>query len=67
MICMDIFFGGATTTSNTIDFAFLVMVLYPNVQEKVQNCIDSTIDKNKNISYSDRVKYGKHQCNIQYV
>lgn len=57
MICLDIFFGGAATTSNIIDFAFLVMVLYPDIQKKVHTQIDEVIEKNRDISYSDRLKY----------
>lgn len=57
MICLDIFFGGAATTSNTIDFAFLIMILYPNVQRKIQIYIDEVIEKDKSISYSDRLRY----------
>lgn len=56
MICLDIFFGGASTTSNTIDFAFLVMILYPDVQKKVQSYIDETIETDKSICYSDRLR-----------
>lgn len=58
MICLDIFFGGAATTSNIIDFAFLVMVLYPDIQKKIHTQIDEVIEKNRDISYSDRLKYG---------
>lgn len=57
MVCMDIFFGGAATTSNMIDFAFLSMILHPEVQRKVQKEIDAVIDENREISYSDRSKY----------
>lgn len=57
MVCLDIFFGGAATTSNTLDFAFLVMLLYPNIQKKVQTYIDETIEIDKeNIAYSDRLR-----------
>lgn len=56
MVCLDIFFGGAATTSNIIDFAFLVMILYPQIQAKVQSQIDEEIEKDANVGYSDRLR-----------
>lgn len=56
MVCLDIFFGGAATTSNTVDFAFLAMVLNPDVQRKVQKHIDDVIKEDRDICYSDRAK-----------
>jgi len=40
MVCFDLFVAGAETTSNTLEFAMLYMVLNPRVQEKVQAEID---------------------------
>lgn len=54
MVCLDIFIAGSTTTSNTINFAFLAMILHPEVQEKVYQCIIHSFGMNKNISYCDR-------------
>lgn len=56
MICVDLFIGGAQTTSRTLGFAFLMMILYPDVQKKVQEQIDKNFDKNSTVEYSDRYK-----------
>lgn len=57
MVCLDLFIAGSETTSNTIDFAILMMLLHPEIQKKAQKSIDSSIDKNKDLSYVDRLKY----------
>lgn len=56
MVCLDVFFGGADTTSSTLNYAFLLMLLYPEVQEKVQRNIDEHLGSIDEISYSDRKK-----------
>ncbi|CAG9864107.1 unnamed protein product [Phyllotreta striolata] len=55
MICLDIFIAGSQTTSHTLDFAFLMMILYPEVQEKVRKCLEATFGDSE-INYSDRKK-----------
>lgn len=57
MVCFDIFMGSVKTTSITLDFAFLMMILHPNIQKEVQQCIDTEFDGNWNISYADRSRY----------
>ena len=37
--------AGADTTSTTLYWAFLYMILYPNVQAKIQTEIDEIIGK----------------------
>ncbi|KAL1517668.1 hypothetical protein ABEB36_001403 [Hypothenemus hampei] len=54
MVCLDIFFAGSGTTSNAIDFAFLAMILYPEVQEKVFQCLSKEFKRDEDISYADR-------------
>lgn len=54
MICLDIFVAGSQTTSNTLDFAFLQMILHPDIQIKVQTCLDAAFRTAKNIDYADR-------------
>jgi len=34
-ICVDLFFAGSETTSSTLKWALLFMILYPEVQQKV--------------------------------
>ncbi|CAG9835981.1 unnamed protein product [Diabrotica balteata] len=54
MICLDIFIAGSQTTSNTIDFAILMMILYPDVQDKVRCCLNEAFEKSEEITFSER-------------
>lgn len=56
MICLDIFIAGSQTTSNTLDFALMAMILYPDVQKKVHAHIDHYILKDDELEYTDRNK-----------
>nr|CAI5855416.1 unnamed protein product [Callosobruchus analis] len=49
-----IFTAGAQTTGSTLDFMFLVMILYPDIQKKVHSCIDAAFKKDDSITYQDR-------------
>lgn len=55
MICLDIFIAGSQTTSNTLDFAFMMMLLHPDVQQKAHAQLDDVLScKNKDLEYADR-------------
>ncbi|KAF5297438.1 hypothetical protein FQR65_LT01369 [Abscondita terminalis] len=56
LVCLDLFVGGFTTTSSTLDFIFLFMMLHQDVQKKVQDILDTTFSKNQSIDYQDRHK-----------
>lgn len=56
MVCMDLFIAGSQTTSNTLDYAFLMMLLYPDVQAKVQQSLDEAMTRNMPLNYADRYK-----------
>jgi len=56
VVCMDLFMAGSETTSNTLEFAILYMILHPEVQEKVQTEIDSVIGQNRFPSMLDKPK-----------
>jgi len=53
---MDLFMAGAETTSNTIEFALLYMILNPDVQKKVQAEIDAVIGTSRFPSIADKSK-----------
>lgn len=57
MICLDLFIAGATTTSTTLDFIFLAMLLHPDVQQKAADVLLANTDVNEPLCYSDRLKY----------
>lgn len=54
MICLDIFVAGAETTSNTLSFAILMMILHPQIQDKVHTCLDSVFSNKKVPRYFER-------------
>ncbi|XP_055385564.1 probable cytochrome P450 305a1 [Condylostylus longicornis] len=52
MTILDIFIAGAQTTSNTLDLALMMMVVRPDIQEKIQCEIDSKLSS-KDFSVAD--------------
>ncbi|GLV42629.1 Cytochrome P450 305a1 [Carabus blaptoides fortunei] len=56
MMCFDLFIAGANTTSQTINYIFLNMLLRPEIQQKAAEAIKMALDPNKPLSYADRVK-----------
>ncbi|PSN47974.1 hypothetical protein C0J52_09985 [Blattella germanica] len=57
MICMDFFIAGAQTTSTTLDFVFLMMLLYPEVQRKAYEQLVSVVGCDRLPTNNDRSKY----------
>lgn len=56
-ICLDLFIAGADTSSNTLSFAILYMVLNPKVQTKVQEEIDSVLGRERSPTSSDMQRF----------
>jgi len=56
IVSMDLFMAGSETTSNTIEFAILYMILHPEIQKKVQAEIDYVIGLNRYPSMLDKPK-----------
>ncbi|RZB41731.1 cytochrome P450 305a1, partial [Asbolus verrucosus] len=56
MICLDLFVAGSQTTSGTLDFAFLMMIMHPEIQSKVQAQIDKHLGNHSILEYSDKYK-----------
>ncbi|NWH78870.1 CP2J6 protein, partial [Piaya cayana] len=52
----DLFLAGTETTATTLCWALLYMVVYPDVQEKVQKELDAAVGCSHLISYEDRKK-----------
>lgn len=48
--------AGSETTSNTLSFAVLYMLKYPEVQKKVQAEMDEMIGRNRWPTMQDRTK-----------
>ncbi|KAK7571915.1 hypothetical protein V9T40_014387 [Parthenolecanium corni] len=53
-ICMDMFMAGSETTSKSLGFGFLYMLLYPEVQRKAQEEIDRVIGRERTPTLNDR-------------
>jgi len=56
---MDLFLAGYETTSNTLEFAILYMVLHPDIMARVQTEIDAVIGSNRFPVYGDKQMYEK--------
>ncbi|NXF78127.1 CP2J6 protein, partial [Sclerurus mexicanus] len=52
----DLFIAGTETTATTLCWALLFMVIYPNVQEKVQKELDAVLGCSHVFCYEDRKK-----------
>ncbi|KAJ8971908.1 hypothetical protein NQ314_000478 [Rhamnusium bicolor] len=55
-ICLDMFMAGSETTSHSLGFCFLYLILNPDVQRKAQVEIDAVIGKTGIPSLDDRPK-----------
>ncbi len=53
-VLVDIFIAGSETTSTTLTWAVLYMVLRPEIQKKVQDELDTVVGKERNVKISDR-------------
>ncbi|XP_072396455.1 methyl farnesoate epoxidase-like isoform X3 [Diabrotica undecimpunctata] len=60
--CMDMFMAGSETTSNTLSFAVLYLILYPEVQKKAQAEIDYVIGKCRTPCLADRPRMPYLEC-----
>ena len=53
---LDLFAAGAETTSNTLEFGILYMILNPKVQERVQEEIERVVGRDRLPNTSDKPK-----------
>ena len=53
-ICVDLFMAGSETTTKALNFCFLYLVLYPEVQRKAQEEIDRVIGRDRFPTLADR-------------
>ncbi|XP_014242399.1 probable cytochrome P450 305a1 [Cimex lectularius] len=56
MVCLDFFIAGSQTTSSTLDFALLQMIVFPHIQQKVHDEIDLVLEKRNPVLFSDKSK-----------
>ena len=69
-IIFDILVAGSETTSHTLGFALLYMIFHPDVQRKVQEEIDQTL-QGRPPSFTDKGKWVERQsfsiCKFCYL
>lgn len=56
-ICMDMFMAGSETTTKSLGFCFLYLLLYPDVQRRAQAEIDTVVGRDRLPSLNDRPKW----------
>ncbi|XP_069500529.1 cytochrome P450 2G1-like [Ambystoma mexicanum] len=56
MTVMDIIFGGTETITSTMKYGLLILMKYPDVQEKVQEEIDNVVGERSTPAFEDRLK-----------
>ena len=56
-ICMDMFMAGSETTTKSLGFCFLNLLLYPDVQRRAQVEIDTVVGRDRLPTLNDRPKW----------
>ncbi|XP_044126551.1 cytochrome P450 2J6-like [Bufo gargarizans] len=64
---VDLFVAGTETTSSSLDWCLLYMMLYPDIQEKCREEIDKIRGERDHVDYEDRVNMPYTQAVLQEV
>ncbi|KAF0295173.1 Farnesoate epoxidase [Amphibalanus amphitrite] len=70
IVCMDLFLAGMETTSTSLTWALLLMVMHPDVQTRVQQEIDAVLGVGADRrlpSYTDRANMPYTEATLQEV
>nr|AKH03505.1 cytochrome P450 3038C1 [Paracyclopina nana] len=52
--CQDLFIAGSETTSSSLTSLILYMILYPDVQKRVQQEIDDRVGTDREVTFADK-------------
>ncbi|XP_075047347.1 cytochrome P450 2J4-like [Mixophyes fleayi] len=55
-VVIDLFIAGTETTATTLQWALLLILSYPDIQEKIHKELDAALDASSAITYEDRTK-----------
>ncbi|XP_046394610.1 methyl farnesoate epoxidase-like [Ischnura elegans] len=66
-VCADLFGAESGTTLRALSFALLYMILYPEVQKRVQEELDEVVGKDRLPSLSDRTRLPYTEATINEV
>jgi cytochrome P450 len=59
-LCLDLFMAGSETTSSTLGFAVLYMLLHPQVQCRAQDELDSVVGRSNQPTLQHRPRYAHY-------
>lgn len=59
--------AGSETTSKSLGFGFLYMLLYPEVQRKAQEEIDRVVGRDRMPTLNDRPKYNLLYDSVDFL
>jgi len=62
---MDLFVAGSDTTTITLRFALLYLIMHPDVQVKVQEEIDRVVGQDRSVTLQD--KYGSDSIPLSMI
>ncbi|XP_044763833.1 probable cytochrome P450 305a1 [Coccinella septempunctata] len=54
VVLLDLFIAGSQTTSTTLDFALMMLIIRPDLQDKLQKQMDEVFDENIPITYAQK-------------
>ncbi|XP_071962277.1 cytochrome P450 2J4-like [Antedon mediterranea] len=66
-IVIDLFFGGTETVIAAIMWSLVYMLVFPDVQKKVQDELDKVVGREKNVTMSDRKELPYTQAVIKEI
>ncbi|XP_028665549.2 cytochrome P450 2D3 [Erpetoichthys calabaricus] len=67
ILLTDLFAAGTDTTSSTLRFAILYLMIHPDIQAKCHQEIDTVLGQNKDFNFEDRLNMPYMQATIHEI